>query len=121
MTDYEKNLREIKEYAKYLKLAYSHRNASEFIQEHIANGSSVDECYSELLKHECEVRMENGKQNRIRAASFPYRKYLMDLQIEFLPDDAKEKLGVLKTLEFVRNGQNLILAGNPGTGMYLIT
>ncbi|HCS75085.1 MAG TPA: AAA family ATPase [Clostridiales bacterium] len=116
MTDYEINLIEIKECAKYLKLAYSHRNASEFIQEHIANGSSVDECYADLLKHECEVRMENGKQNRIRAANFPYKKYLMDLQIEFLPEDAKEKLGVLKTLEFVRNGQNLILAGNPGTG-----
>lgn len=116
MTDYEKNLTKIKEYAKYLKLAYSHRSAAEFIQEHISNGSSIDECYAELLKHECEIRMENGKQNRIRLASFPYRKYLMDLQTEFLPDDAKEKIGILKTLEFVRNGQNLILAGNPGTG-----
>ncbi len=31
MTDYEKNLTKIKEYAKYLKLAYSHRSAAEFI------------------------------------------------------------------------------------------
>lgn len=73
-------------------------------------------CYAELLRNECEIRMENGKQNRIRLANFPYRKYLMDLQAEFLPDDAKEKISTLKMLEFVRNGQNLILASNPGTG-----
>jgi len=38
------------------------------------------------------------------------------LKEEFLPKDAQEKLSTLQTLEFIRNGQNLILAGNPGTG-----
>jgi DNA replication protein DnaC len=115
-TSYEKNLQDIKERARYLKLAYSFSNARDFIDEHISGGSGVDECYAELMKRESNVREENGKQNRIRSANFPYKKYLSDLQAEFLPDDAKEKLGALKTLEFIRNGQNLILAGNPGTG-----
>jgi len=115
-TVYEKNLRDIKGYAKYLKLAYSYGSAPEFIEEHINCGSSVDECYVELMRRESEIRTENGKRNRIRDANFPYKKYLADLQAEFLPGDAKEKLNALKTLEFIRNGQNLILAGNPGTG-----
>lgn len=115
-TDYEKNLKQIKEYAKYLKLAYSFSSARDFIEEHISLGSSLEDCYAELMSRESNVREENGKQNRIRSASFPYKKYLADLQTEFLPSDAKEKLSVLKTLEFIRNGQNLILAGNPGTG-----
>ena len=115
-TDYEQNIATIKEDAKYLKLAYSHKNAKDFIEEHISLGTSIDECYSDLMRREAEIRRENSKQNRIRAANFPFKKYLSDLQTEFLPEDAKEKIGMLKTLEFVRNGQNLILAGNPGTG-----
>jgi DNA replication protein DnaC len=116
ITEYENKLRQIKDYAKYLKLAYSHNNAKEFIDEHIAEGTAVDACYVDLLKRESAVRQEHSKQSRIRTANFPYKKYIADLQVEFLPDDAKEKLGILKTLEFIRNKQNVILAGNPGTG-----
>lgn len=39
-----------------------------------------------------------------------------DLKIEHLPEDARRKLKQLETLDFVKTGQNLILAGNPGTG-----
>ena len=47
---------------------------------------------------------------------FPYKKYLLDLERKYLPEDAQNKLNVLETLEFIKNGQNVILAGNPGTG-----
>ncbi len=33
-----------------------------------------------------------------------------------MPDDAKNKLSDLKTLGFIEQGRNIILAGNPGTG-----
>ena len=36
--------------------------------------------------------------------------------MEELPGDARTALPVLRTLEFIRKGQNLILYGNPGTG-----
>jgi len=39
-----------------------------------------------------------------------------DLSIEDLPHDAKKKLKVLVSLEFIKNGQNVIFAGNSGTG-----
>ncbi|MEA2015955.1 MAG: ATP-binding protein, partial [Actinomycetota bacterium] len=36
--------------------------------------------------------------------------------MEDLPHDAKKKLKVLVSLDFIKNGQNVILAGSPGTG-----
>jgi DNA replication protein DnaC len=39
-----------------------------------------------------------------------------DLDGRALPSDARKKLPVLRTLDFVHTGQNVILAGNPGTG-----
>jgi DNA replication protein DnaC len=69
-----------------------------------------------LLQHEAQVRRENRKRARLRLAGFPYKKYVEDLDRRALPDDARKKLPVLTTLEFVSAGQNVILAGNPGTG-----
>jgi DNA replication protein DnaC len=70
----------------------------------------------EWLKKEYELRIENSKQNRIRMANFPYKKYIEDLEVDFLPDDAKKKLENLTNLNFIKNNQNVILVGNPGTG-----
>lgn len=115
-TEYNNQLDKIKENSKYLKLSYSFNNAKELIEEHTNLSTSILDFYDELLQKEADVRNENGKESRIRQANFPYKKYLCDLDINCLPDEAKNKLNLLETLEFIKNGQNLILAGNPGTG-----
>lgn len=69
-----------------------------------------------VLQREADVRQETRKQSRLRLAGFPYKKYMEDLDTTTLPADARKKLPVLRTLEFVTAGQNVILAGNPGTG-----
>lgn len=115
-TDYTNTLEKIKENAKYLKLAYSFHNAKDIIEEHTNLNSSIIEFYNDLMQKETDIRYENGKENRVRHANFPYKKYLTDLQKDCLPEDAQNKLSILETLEFIKNGQNLILAGNPGTG-----
>jgi len=69
-----------------------------------------------LLQHEAHLRRENRKRVRLRLAGFPYKKYVEDLERSALPDDARKKLPMLTTLEFINAGQNVILAGNPGTG-----
>ena len=74
-----------------------------------------DFLYSLLLK-EYDLRLESGKKNRVRLAGFPYRKYLEDLSVIDLPADAQKRLKVLKSLDFIEQGQNVILAGSPGTG-----
>lgn len=115
-TEYSETLEKIKENAKYLKLAYSFHNAKELIEEHSTLNSTIADFYKDLLQRESDIRYENGKENRVRHANFPYKKYLNDLKRECLPEDAQKKLQSLETLEFIKNGQNIILAGNPGTG-----
>jgi len=68
------------------------------------------------LESEHYRRLDNRKLSRIRSANFPNKKYLEDLNIDFLPEDGRKKLKILKNLDFIRTGQNVILAGNPGTG-----
>jgi len=43
-------------------------------------------------------------------------KYFEDLEIDSLPQDAQNKLEHLSSLKFIEEDQNVILAGNPGTG-----
>ena len=69
-----------------------------------------------LLEVEFASRVKSRKASRIRQAMFPYKKYIEDLKMDELPVDAKNKLTKLKSLEFIKHGQNIILAGNPGTG-----
>jgi DNA replication protein DnaC len=68
------------------------------------------------MEREFELRAENRKKAQIRQACFPSKMYLNDLQREQLPVDASEKLPLLERLDFIETGQNVVLAGNPGTG-----
>lgn len=63
-----------------------------------------------------EGRLENRKKSQIRKANFPSKMYLNELKREQLPPNAMEKLPLLERLDFIESGQNIILAGNPGTG-----
>ena len=49
-------------------------------------------------------------------AGFPQLKYLGDLLVDELPQDARTALPLLRSLDFVREGRNVVLYGNPGTG-----
>jgi len=69
-----------------------------------------------LLELEYMSRLKSRKDSRIRLAGFPYKKYLEDLIIEDLPVNAKTKLIELDKLDFIKQGRNIIFAGNPGTG-----
>ena len=43
-------------------------------------------------------------------------KYLHELVMEDMPKEAQVILPELETLDFIRQGRNLVLYGNPGTG-----
>ncbi|RLD54788.1 MAG: AAA family ATPase [Bacteroidetes bacterium] len=82
--------------------------------------SNKDKSYNEflykLLEMEFTSRTKSRKASRIRQAMFPYKKYLDELSLKELPDDAKTKLSEFENLDFIKHGRNIILAGNPGTG-----
>ncbi len=100
----------------YLKLPTIKSNIDSVIKEANLKDISYEQFLLNLLQKEVDKRRENAKQNRIRLANFPYKKYLEDLIVEDLPADAQSKLKMLGSLEFIKTGQNVILAGNPGTG-----
>lgn len=95
MLDYQK---EINNYCKILKTPAIRKNYKEQISDNI----SYEEYLYNLLKLEFESREENAKQNKLRLANFPYKKYIEDLDMEALPEDGRKKLKNFLTLEFIK-------------------
>ena len=108
--------KEIEEYSKLLRLPKIRKQFLEVSKEAALQDLSYEKFLHTLLEQEYEQRLVNAKQNRVRQAEFPYKKYLEDLSIPDLPEDGQKKLKILKTLDFMKEGQNVILYGNPGTG-----
>ena len=103
-------------FTKELRLPAIRNNYTALARQAIKAKTGYEEYLLTLLEDEFENRVKNRKSARIRQAGFPYKKFLQDLQREELPKNAQEKIGVLESLEFIKDGQNVILAGNPGTG-----
>ncbi len=109
-------IEDIKHYIKELKIPGIARDLKLSIEEAYLLDKFYEDFLKELFERAYDVRKENSKKNRIRRAKFPYKKYLEELKVEYLPQDAKVKLKELKTLKFISESRNVIIAGNPGTG-----
>ncbi len=103
-------------YTKELRLPTIRRDFAQIAAQAALQNSSYETYLLDLVESEYATRLENRKKQRIRTAGFPYKKYLQDLEEAELPPDAAQKLGILKRLDFIKEGQNIVLAGNPGTG-----
>lgn len=103
-------------YSKELRLPTFRRAYQEKAIQASKDKSSYEAFLLSLLEEEYHTRIKNRKAQRIRRAGFPYKKYLEDLNRDELPADAQDKLAVLERLDFITKGQNVVLAGNPGTG-----
>jgi len=103
-------------YTKELRLPAIRQNYHTHAQEAVKAKHSYEDYLLTLVEDEFHTRLKNRKAARIRQAGFPYKKYLQDLKAEELPKEGQEKIGSIETLEFISSGQNIILAGNPGTG-----
>ncbi|HOV25274.1 MAG TPA: IS21-like element helper ATPase IstB [Pseudobacteroides sp.] len=104
------------EFTKTLHLPAFRKCFESEAKEALSKDLSFEEYLYCLLEKECDMRYDNMLKKRVRMAEFPYKKYLEELIVEDLPEDDRKKLKLLKTLDFVKEGQNVILAGNPGTG-----
>ena len=106
----------IKTLTKEIGLPGIRQNFELLLDEFSTKDKNYDQFLYKLLELEFASRTKSRKASRIRQAMFPYKKYLDELKLEELPDDAKIKLPKLETLDFIKQGRNIILAGNPGTG-----
>jgi DNA replication protein DnaC len=107
---------QIVEYTRELKLPGIRKHFQDILVTAGSEALGYDEYLLRLLEKEYELRVENRKRARLRLAGFPYKKYVDDLNLDALPEDARKKLQLFKSLDFIKHGQNIILAGNPGTG-----
>jgi DNA replication protein DnaC len=107
---------QVVEYGKILRLPMVRNRLDEHVKEALQRETCYEEFLARLLQEECDARNESSRLNRIRWAEFPQKKYLEDLSLTDLPEDARVKLKQLRTLSFIPEGRNVILAGNPGTG-----
>ena len=110
--NHEKKKQEIREFCRILKL-----NAiAEQFEAAIEEAPDQLTYLHTLLSAQIGESDRKAVQRRIQYAHFPCRKYLEDLELDCLPAALRTRLGELRTLEFIRKGQNVILTGNPGTG-----
>jgi DNA replication protein DnaC len=103
-------------YSKELRLPVFRRDFKEIAAEAANKRLDYEEYLLMLMEREYELRLENRKKTQIRQAGFPARMYLNNLDRVQLPAGAQEKLPLLERLDFIKSAQNVILAGNPGTG-----
>jgi DNA replication protein DnaC len=112
----KKIIEQINQMSMDLKLPAFRKDIQAVITEGIKQNASHEQVILTLLTNELQQRNVNREKARLRSACFPQLKYLQDLDKMELPDDGKAKLPDLETLEFIKQGQNIILGGSPGTG-----
>ncbi|MDY0143771.1 MAG: IS21-like element helper ATPase IstB [Bacteroidales bacterium] len=106
----------IKSLTKEIGLPGIRKNYEILLDEFSGKESEYNLFLHKLLEVEYMSRLKSRKASRIRLAGFPYKKHLEDLKTEDLPVNAKTKLEELEELDFIKQGRNIIFAGNPGTG-----
>ena len=107
---------QIDAYTRELKLPGIRQHYRVALNQAVSGSLGYDDYLVDLLATEYHQRLERRRQSRIRSAGFPCKHYLEDLEVAYLPEDARQKLKMLRTLDFIKTGRNVILAGNPGTG-----
>lgn len=107
---------DIMDYSLKLKLPYLKKYSKDLITEAKALNLSHEEFLLKCLEFEYNLRKENSIQNKIRDAKFIHKKYLENYKKDHLPPAVKTKIENLETLDFIKNKENVILIGNPGTG-----
>jgi DNA replication protein DnaC len=76
----------------------------------------VTEFIINILEHEIDIKLQNRVTRKIKEGRFQYKKYLSDFELDHYKENVARKIIELKTLDFIRNKENIILVGNPGTG-----
>lgn len=103
-------------FSRQLRLPEFRQSYLEYAKQAAKEKMSYEQYLLELMKVEQEQRVVRRKKQRIRRADFPAMMHLHNIKTEDLPLDGADKLPLLQRLDFINEGQNVILAGNPGTG-----
>lgn len=104
----------IKLYAKHLKtpsfMAY------EDIIRQLESEHSYEHFLRDLMKREVSQRQENQQKRKMKAAKFPFPKTIDEFDFDRLERVSSATIWELSTCDFIKNRQNIVMIGNPGSG-----
>jgi DNA replication protein DnaC len=104
----------IRLYAKQLKTPSF--TGYENVVRHLSPGDGYDKFLCELMKLEVSQRQEAGQKRRIKKAGFPVMKTLDEFEYERLEHVSESFIWELASCDFIKNRQNIVMIGNPGSG-----
>lgn len=111
-----KDLKIIRKAATELKLPLWRDALDDYISRFAAEAWTIQHLMAVMMQDQLKMRADNRRRTLIKRADFPQLKYMADLLVEELPEDARVALPLLRSLDFIRQGRNVVLYGNPGTG-----
>jgi DNA replication protein DnaC len=106
----------IKELTAPLQLAYIGHNFDHLVKEATHTRMPYAEFMMGALEKELEQRKQNRVQRRVKEARFPYKKYLVDLNLDEYGDNLRGEIEELARLDFISNQENVVLIANSGRG-----
>ncbi len=93
---------------------------ADFHYEKVIRQLSADDGYAqfliELMKQELAERSAAGQKRRIKAAKFPTLKTLDAFDMARLENVSKGTIQQLASCDFIKQRQNIVMIGNPGSG-----
>lgn len=104
------------EYLKRLKLATIRENLDDHLRLAQAKSLSHLEFFHGLTQEEIRGREASNLRKRSKAARFPTEKRLNDFDFAFQPSVSRGAFMALKSCRWLANAENVILAGQAGTG-----
>jgi DNA replication protein DnaC len=107
---------DIRELTRPLQLAYIGHNFALLLEEATHTKMSHADFMKGALAKELEQRRENRARRRIKEARFPYRKYIVDLELAEYSDEVQAEIEELADLSFIDENENVVLVANPGRG-----
>ncbi len=82
----------------------------------LAPGDGYDKFLCQLMKLEALQRQEAGQRRRIKKARFPVMKTLDEFDYSRLEHVSQSLIWELASCDFIKNRQNIVMVGNPGSG-----
>lgn len=110
------NINDVNRIANALKLKGVESSLNKMLELAILEKWTNETLLYNLFNEELIRKEKSLKQAIIKRANFPQMKLLSSIVREELPESMRVILPKLETLDFIKEGRNVVLTGNPGTG-----
>jgi len=113
-------LSQIKDNLKTLKLKSMHENIDFFINEAINTKSSYSDFLLMLTQNEIDRRKNSKRDLALKKSNMGRIKRIEEFDFDFNPNINRQQIMKLSLCEFIRNTQNIVIAGPTGVGKTFI-